>query len=472
MAAAMAAAAPAVWDWDVQTQQFNTTARLREIYGVPKDQSMDFAAFLAVTHPDDAEWMRTLCSGLLTLEGFANGSRRYRIRRADTQDIRWLNLDLQVAHNPDNPQELQALTGTVEDITEQVEAGHALIESGERLRLAIEAGRMALWEVDLGSGSLTITPQLNRLFGFPSDARPSFAEFRSRYAPGELEKLGKEGATLEAVRQRLARGDFELRRMGDPTEGADRTQVQAEVTIMLPSGVKKRLLYRAQCVFALDGRPRITGLLIDITDRKLMEERLAVIARELQHRVKNSLAVVQSLAVQSMRSHADTASGMDAFLGRLRALAMATDMVLDKEAPDTGIHDIVHSITTPYRKPDEDPFTITGPPLQLSGKLATTLGMILHELCTNAVKYGALSNPAGHVSLSWTVSPDQAFVLKWEEQGGPRFVAPTRKGFGTRLIEALVARDLGGTLEMNFEPAGFRCTIAALLPPQQGISAS
>src|SRR6185295_4936291 len=145
-----------------------------------------------------------------------------------------------------------------------------------------------VWEVDLETGTVTNSPALNLLFGFPKDATPSFDELRSRYAPGEVDRLAREGATLEEVRQRYAKGELRPRHEERSSGADDRTQVQAELSIIVPSGERKNLLYRAQYAYSLEGRPRITGLLVDITDRKIAEERLAVVARELQHRVKNS----------------------------------------------------------------------------------------------------------------------------------------------------------------------------------------
>jgi two-component sensor histidine kinase len=329
-----------------------------------------------------------------------------------------------------------------------------LQETEESFRLAIEAGRMAVWEVDLETGTVTNSPELNLLFGFPYEARPSFADFRARYAPGEVERLAREGATLEEVRKQFASGKFEVSRGPNPRRERDPTQVQAEVSIVVPGGKVKHLLYRAQYIYSLEGRPKITGLLVDITDRKEAEERITVVARELQHRVKNSLTLVQSLARLTLRAENLDKEAVDRFLTRLQALATATNLVLSSANQGADLRDIVESITRPYRDGTHDPFVIAGPAYEVFGKATSAFSLIIHELCTNAVKYGSLSVTNGTVSLAWHIEPDQSLQLEWKERGGPPVTRPTRTGFGSRLISALVQGELKGRIEIDYSNDG------------------
>jgi two-component sensor histidine kinase len=314
---------------------------------------------------------------------------------------------------------------------------------------------MALWEVDLEMGVVTNTPDLNLLFGLPQDATPTLEELRSLYAPGEFPRLRAEGATLDVVRDRYLRGDFKPRQLGHST-GEDRTQVQAEFSIITPAGVTKQLLYRAQYVFSLEGRPRITGLLVDITERKLAEERLATVARELQHRVKNSIAVIQSIAYQSFRGLGEDQVSVKSFMDRLQALAIATDISLHNGQSDADVADIMEKITKPYRIEDRE-ILLLGPHVRVPGRMVMALGMVLHELCTNSVKYGALSVPPGQVVVQWQPSADQVLEIRWQERNGPAVSLPLKRGFGSRLIETLVVGELGGVLDLRFEPEGIMC---------------
>jgi PAS domain S-box-containing protein len=262
---AVAAAAPAVWDWDVSEQRLTVSKRLRTMYGLPTARYIDFDTLVGLTHPSDTRWA----------EGIRSGEKigpfpidfRYRFRRQDDHAVQWARVHINA--EIDRGGAILAYTGVVEDATEQVRAMQAAMEGQERLRVAIEAGKMALWEVDLDAGSVTVTPELNLLFGFPVDATPSFADYRSRYAPGEVERLAQEGATLEVVRARFARGEFDQAKR---STSSDHTDVQAELTIIMPDGTPKQLLYRAQYAYTWDGRPKITGLLVDITERKRAED--------------------------------------------------------------------------------------------------------------------------------------------------------------------------------------------------------
>jgi two-component sensor histidine kinase len=234
------------------------------------------------------------------------------------------------------------------------------------------------------------------------------------------------------------------------------------VAIITPAGIPKTLLLRAQYSPFADGRPRLTGLLVDITEKKRAEQRLAVVARELQHRVKNSLSVVHAIASQSLRIGVDLEAARDAFLGRIAALAAATDLLFEKSSQTVDLHKLVDQITNPYRGGGVDPFKVEGPGIAVPSQLVTPLSMALHELCTNGLKHGALSVSGGRVDIRWTREGDM-LALAWEESGGPKVSAPDRQGFGTKLLEKVLPGDIGGRIELEFRAGGVRCSIRAHL---------
>lgn len=211
------------------------------------------------------------------------------------------------------------------------------------------------------------------------------------------------------------------------------------------------------------------GLQIDITDHKRAEEHLRLLVNELNHRVKNTLATVQSLAAQSFQrpgTHdADTlAAARGAFEARLFALARGHDVLTRENWEGANLSDVIHEATAPYRDLAEGRGRIemNGPDLRVSPPMALSLSMTLHELCTNALKYGALSVPAGRIDISWKIleaSVGQRLVMQWEEKDGPPVVPPTRTGFGSRLIQHGLARELNGTVTLAYEPSGVVCTI-------------
>ena len=212
------------------------------------------------------------------------------------------------------------------------------------------------------------------------------------------------------------------------------------------------------------------GTLHDVSERKRAEEHLKLLINELNHRVKNTLATVQSIAAQSFREleTADpggTASRIrSAFEARIFALARAHDVLTRENWEGASLAEVVAEAVAPYcgETARTNPFGIEGADLRLVPKVALSLSMALHELCTNAVKYGALSLPRGRVRIAWSTweSPaDPTLFLQWEERDGPPVVPPARKGFGTRLIERSLVRELAGNATFDYEPAGLVCTI-------------
>ena len=455
---AIAAAAPATWDWDIATNVFQVSPGLRALHGFTENQEVSFAELRDLTANSHREWINWLERVVLKHEFGSAETFLYPITLASSGSRKWIETRLTVDRDLKDPFLVKGITGVLRDVTERINVHNSLIESEERLRLAVEAGKMAIWEVDLETGNVTNTRELNVLFGFPPDATPTMKELRSRYAPGEVERLAKEGATWEVVRKRFEAGEFSPRDHQLKRNEGDRTQVQAQVTIILPSNITKHLLYRAQYAYSLEGRPKITGFLVDITERKLAEDRLSVVVRELHHRFKNTVAVVYALAKQSF-NNATTNAAMETFLGRLTALSAATDMILQGEGGDIDFGKIVTSITRPYRTTQTDPFVIDGPSLLVTTKTAEAISMILHELCINALKCGALSQPAGRVSLTWEVQAEDKICMSWEEVGGPEPRQSREKGYGTKLIEALVMGELGGSATMRFEMTGLVCAI-------------
>jgi len=211
------------------------------------------------------------------------------------------------------------------------------------------------------------------------------------------------------------------------------------------------------------------GLQIDITDHKRAEEHLRLLVNELNHRVKNTLATVQSLAAQSFgwlgsQGDDDLRAARSAFEARLFALARGHDVLTRENWEGANLSDILTEACAPYRTDATEcrRIEIEGPDLRVSPPVALSLSMTLHELFTNAFKYGALSNASGRIRISWStpvVSTGQRLLMRWEERGGPPVEPPSRTGFGSRLIQKGLARELNGSAQIAFEPAGVICTI-------------
>jgi two-component sensor histidine kinase len=185
--------------------------------------------------------------------------------------------------------------------------------------------------------------------------------------------------------------------------------------------------------------------------RRRHERHLELLVAELNHRVKNTLSVVQSFAHQSFRSAPSTAEGVAAFEGRLTALAQTHNLLTDQNWDHVSLRELVRTCLTPGDEPSR--FSVEGPDMPVSPKSAVTLAMTLHELATNSMKYGALSKPEGRVQLRWS-RDDSHFRFAWTDCDGPPVVPPSRRGFGSRMLERALAAELGGKARIRYEPTG------------------
>lgn len=209
----------------------------------------------------------------------------------------------------------------------------------------------------------------------------------------------------------------------------------------------------------LDQAKQTVGSIVTLTDisaRKRAEEQQTMLVAELNHRVKNILAIVQSIATQTARNAGSLDGFKDTFGGRLRALSVAHDVLTKTRWGGVELTQLLKEIMSPYR----ERVSIEGPPLLMPSQSIVPLSMVLHELMTNAAKYGALS-ASGHISLSWQKDGSPPAVrMTWREQGGPPVSVGARRGFGTMLIERVVAYDLEGAAELDFQPGGLLCLLS------------
>jgi PAS domain S-box-containing protein len=208
---------------------------------------------------------------------------------------------------------------------------------------------------------------------------------------------------------------------------------------------------------------------VDLSKHIQEEEHLRFLLAELNHRTQNTLATVQAIAVQTLHGAADK-EVVDAFEGRILALSKVHSLLGSKHWKAVGLHQIIDRILQPFGINDRRiaHFSIKGDQVRLEPKAALTLAMVFHELATNAAKYGALSNDAaGKIDIAWRVEPTpqgDRMRLRGQERGGPPVKRPSRKGFGSRLIEGGLARDLDGEVLLDYDPAGLVCEITVPVP--------
>jgi PAS domain S-box-containing protein len=202
---------------------------------------------------------------------------------------------------------------------------------------------------------------------------------------------------------------------------------------------------------------RVSGVTIDITDRKKAEEHQMLLAREVDHRARNALAVVQ--AIVRLTRAPTTRAYVEAVEGRIGALAQAHTLLSESRWQGADIRRLVDEELAPYRGAQAPRVTIDGPSVFLSPDRAQAVALALHELATNAAKYGALSCAAGQVAVGWTLD-GRTLALRWVETRGPRVRPPTVQGFGTRILSASIRQQVGGNVDWDWRPEGLHCTLS------------
>jgi PAS domain S-box-containing protein len=318
-----------------------------------------------------------------------------------------------------------------------------LRENEERLRLVQAAGQVGSFDWDVVTGAIHRSPEYLHLQGLPPDSGPVGAysdDWLARVHPEDRDRVW---AAFQEDRDRGGAFDREYR-------------------IVRPSDGQVRWIHnRGRIDTDAEGRPvRLLSIQTDITERKRDEARHRLLINELNHRVKNTLATIQSIAGQTMRNAPSLPQARADFEDRLLALSRTHDILTRRTWEGAGVAEIVAGAVQPY---GDGRFEVDGPNLNLPPQTALSIAMALHELATNAAKYGALSVPEGRVDLHWSYA-DRVLRLTWRECDGPAVSPPSRRGFGSRLIERSLAGELGGEVELTFAPKGVVCTMAAPLP--------
>ena len=325
------------------------------------------------------------------------------------------------------------------DISERTRMEQALRERDEILSLAEGSAGIGVWDIDLATGKVKGTPQFFRLFGLePCDEPVPIDRLRAVRHPDDQEQVirGFESA-LES--------------------GTDHYEM--EYRIFRPDGGLRWIFGRGRVVRDALGAPvRYSGIDIDITDSKRLEEHQKLLVAELNHRVKNTIATIQSIAKQSLtgrRLH----EARDAFLRRLHALADTHGLLTESEWRGVKLSALIENELRPYGRQ----VSFEGEDMVFSPKAALILGLVLHELTTNAAKHGALGAAEGRIELAWRVIDGARFWLAWRERGGPEVNAKARRGFGSRLLEEAVSYELQGQASLELAPEGARYEITAPL---------
>ena len=416
---------------------FNT--RIYEYTGASPG-SLDGAGWATVVHPDDLDetarkWAAAIASGQ-TYE------KEFRLRREDGV-FRW-HIARAVPLKDDKHGVIQWI-GTNTDIDDRKRIEDALADSERRFRLSQSAAGIASLEVDLQSGEVFGSDRFWEIWGLPLQKSVPISVLENIVIPED----------------RHIKSNAETRRAGTAATAV-------EYRIRRPDNGQIRWLSRhVEFTHDAHGQPnKMYGVVQDITEQKEAQARQQVLTHELAHRIKNLLAMIAAIASQTLRSGTlETARG--AFLERIRALGNAHDVLLQTQWASASILEVLKNATAHL---PEGRVLLNGPDLALEPRKALSLSLAVNELGTNALKYGALSTDVGTVAMSWTLGGRDAagvspFRWSWLESGGPTVEQPTRRGFGTFLIDRVLAADFDGTVEIDYRPEGLIVTVNGVLKP-------
>lgn len=335
--------------------------------------------------------------------------------------------------------EIDAVGDALRQARRDIDSGSAALRrSEEQLRTAAEAARFGVHEYDVAADRTVRSPQFLEILGAgPEDSSATFEAGLDFVHPDDR-------VAVETAKRTILSGN--------------REDYQLEYRIVRRDGPARWVMDRGRVIRDGFGRAlRVVGVVLDISDIKEAEQRQRLLFDELSHRVKNTLAIVQALAQQTLRTRPEPRDFATAFSDRLGALARSHNLLTDHAWRGAALEDLVRGALSAFL--DEGRcIDIGGDEVTIPASAAITLGLVMHELATNASKYGALSVPAGRLAVRWTVRDGpggRAVDLQWTEAGGPPVRTPSNRGFGSRLL-AGSAQQLGGSFEPDYAADGFR----------------
>jgi PAS domain S-box-containing protein len=424
--------------YDHGTKKSQLSPGFAAIYGLPEGAlEISPEDWRARVHPDDLPTLDAVVR-----RAFTNGEREYVLEFRMLRDgqVRWIESRVLVSYN-EAGKPLRRIGAQI-DVTERKQAEQALGERKIQLALAAKAGLVGTYAYDTDTEIMQISEGYAAIHDFPEGTTEiARSECLSGVHPDDIGRV--ERSRSEAF-------------------GEHRREYNVEYRIIRPGGELRWVETRCFISFSRAGQPhRVVGVSIDITERKRVEEQQRTLLAELDHRVKNALATVSAVVSHTQQGSRTVADFVAALDGRIRSMATTHELLSSHRWQGVSLTELVRRELAPYATADNT--EISGPGILLKPEAGQAMAMVLHELATNAAKYGALSTKSGRVSIRWDrhlnghARPD--LVFEWQEIGGPPVVALGKSSYGTSTIRGLIPYEFGGTVDLVPAPEGIRCRL-------------
>jgi PAS domain S-box-containing protein len=449
---ALAAAGLGEWRWDRATGLLTLSRRAARILGRPPGRSVSWEELK--TGLSQVELARLSA----IIAEAAEAGEPYQFDTPTTVAGRTVILRVrgQAVPGPDGGP--ASMVGVIQDITTRVEARDEILARDQRLRVATTIAKLGIFEWHmLEDHAIWENEYMYEIFGHaPEDGTIGKDEFLN-----DILHPDDRAAVRQAISKAL-REDWILHvsgRIRRKSDGAWRTiDMAGRFERDAPGRLPRRLI----------------GVVADVTDRRMAEERQSLLIRELHHRVKNTLATVQAIVGSTARTASSIESFYEAFVGRIKSLAHTHSVLTEDTWQTASLANLLLNELRPYAEVTveggaEGRISLEGPAIDLPSEIAVPIGMAIHELTTNAAKYGALSNRTGRVAVEWSLEPGgPAGLLRfsWRETGGPPVQPPNRQGFGSRLLQRVLITQVQAEVTTDYAPGGFSLTMRAPIPPR------
>jgi PAS domain S-box-containing protein len=336
------------------------------------------------------------------------------------------------------------ITSQMRDAIEREQAERALRESKERLQLALDAARLGWWQYDPRRRLTSGDARFKQIFDVTADEMP-IEEIGKLVHPEDAERFWVDNeAMLDPTGPQHSEQEYRVQRR----DGKVRWVNVCWLAYLESAGGERRVA-------------SVVGTVHDISEQKERTEREHLLMRESTHRAKNLLSVVDAIAHQTVTRNPE--DFIERFSDRIKALAANQDLLVQDEWKGVEINALVHSQLAHFADLIGSRISVDGPRLRVKSSAAQAIGLSLHELATNAGKYGALSTNAGRVDIRWGTD-GETFTMSWTEREGPPVSRPRRRGFGTTVMETMAERSVDGVVDLDFAPSGLVWRLACKAP--------